>query len=247
MSAEGFLARAGCEEHVPVASMSSSDWWRGPPPPCVAKSPPRLEPVLPPVCADSLAWLSCPSPGSSSLPALGGVDPKPPAAPDPTKVPELPLAEPVGRVMLQAWVSNGIVVSTVVIRWLWRSSRVFMVATNPRSWSNFTELVIASGSISTPNMDVNASAVSDTKLIWPQSLGVLKGDRKSRLDWEDERKGYGECSDECLSSWRAWVTTVTEETSLSEIISFDNNPITISILLYSGVLILPDKSQPLTY
>jgi hypothetical protein len=39
-------------------------------------------------------------------------------------------------------------------------------------------------------------------VIQPQRLGVLRGDRKSKEDCEEERKGYGKRSDECLSSWR---------------------------------------------
>jgi hypothetical protein len=41
--------------------------------------------------------------------------------------------------------------------------------------------------------------------------------------------------------------TVIEENSLSEINSFDDNPITISNILYSEVLILSGKSWPLAY
>jgi hypothetical protein len=78
-----------------------------------------------------------------------------------------------------------------------------MVATSPSSWSNFAESVIASGSVSTSDMDVDASVVPDIKLIRPQRLSVLRGDRRSKEDCEEERKGYRERSDECFSSWRA--------------------------------------------
>jgi hypothetical protein len=38
-------------------------------------------------------------------------------------------------------------------------------------------------------MDVDVSAVFDTKLIRPRCLGVLRGDRKSKEDCEEEHKG----------------------------------------------------------
>jgi hypothetical protein len=30
----------------------------------------------------------------------------------------------------------------------------------------------------------------------PQHRGVLRGKRKSRADWKEERSGYGECTEE---------------------------------------------------
>jgi hypothetical protein len=45
---------------------------------------------------------------------------------------------------------------------------------------------------------------------------------RSRDDWEEERKGYGQRPEERFSSWLAWDATVIEEILLCEINFFDD-------------------------
>jgi hypothetical protein len=62
-----------------------------------------------------------------------------------------------------------------------------MVVTKPSSWSSFAESLTASGSVLPPDTAVDAAIESDTKLIRLQRLGILSGDRNSKVDWEEER------------------------------------------------------------
>jgi hypothetical protein len=67
--------------------------------------------------------------------------------------------------------------------------RVFMVVSCAKILSNLAESVRALESSLTLDMDVDASAVSDTNLIWCERLGDLSGKWRRRWDWERDRKG----------------------------------------------------------
>jgi hypothetical protein len=153
---------------------------------CCESSGPSLVPA-----ATSVAQLplhSCsyspPSP-VSGVPPGAGMAPSPPPAPEQATVPVLLLSDaPLSlccRVTPPAWVSRGMAASTEASRWSWRSGHVFMVVTMPRSWSSFTESDVATGSLSNMDMEVNASRVSDTKLIRPLCCGVRKDSHHGRI------------------------------------------------------------------
>jgi hypothetical protein len=65
---------------------------------------------------------------------------------------------------------------------------VLMVVSCAKILTNLAESVRAPESSLTPNMDGNASAVSDTNLIWRERLGDLSGEWR-RWDWERDRRG----------------------------------------------------------